>query len=112
MDNETLLKITNQIKSDWDASKDEETIKYYRTRYCQETAEQFAFAEYLENFCDKGKTNIQFYGLVDEACDKCGIDNELEELDYQLIWGSLNNDIDLEIDKNIGVDASGLAMIK
>lgn len=114
MNNTQLTQIANRIREDWQANKDEREVEAYAQRfgYCATTAEQFMFDMYLEDFSDRGMINSWFYGLVDGACIKCGIDNELTESDYQLIWGLLNRDIELEIEKNISLDSVGLAMIK
>ena len=114
MNNAQLKQIANRIREDWQQKRDEREIEEYAQRfgYCTATAEQFMFDLYLEDFSDRGKINSWFYGLVDGACIECGIDNELTESDYQLVWGLLNRDIELEIEKNMHLDAVGLAMIK
>lgn len=119
MKNKTLEQIAKDIRFDWEMNhRDEDEVRLYARScgYCFDTAEQFIFDEYLENFSDKGKTNYQWYCLVDDVMLKKGYQIEdvdsLTELDYQMIWGYINQDIDRKIDKNIGIDAVGLAMIK
>lgn len=115
MDNIILKNIANRIRFNWDMLiKDEDEIRRYASNwgYQYSTAESFIFDEYLENFCDKGKINSRFYSLVDETVDDMGIVNELSELDYQMVWGYLNQDIDNTINANRWCDAVGLSMIQ
>ena len=119
MKNEDLKKIADLIRFDWEINhRDEDEVRHYARAcgYCFDTAEQFIFNEYLEDFCDKGKPTIQWENLVDTVMLANGYQlnqvYDLTELDYQLIWGYINQDIDREVSKNISIDAVGLAMIQ
>ena len=116
MKNEDLKKIAEFIRTEWennilDVSEVEEYAKLYG--YCYSSAKEFKFCEYLENFSDRGKATYRWYSLVDDAACRSGFNmDDLTELDYQLVWGYINGDIDNELDKNLYLDRPVLAMIK
>jgi hypothetical protein len=113
MVNEKLQEIANRMKFDWQMTvRDEDEIRHYAREfgYSFETAEQLVFDLYLENFNEKGKTNLNWYNWVDNTVADMNIENELEELDYQMIWGYINQSIDRIIEKNKPFDAVGLYM--
>lgn len=119
MKNEQLKLIADLIRFDWEMNhRNEDEIRHYARAcgYCWNTAEQFIFDEYLENFCVKGKPTYQWDGLVDSVMLKNGYQMDdiydMTELDYQLIWGYINQDITDEVNKNIWLDRPVLAMIK
>ena len=119
MKNETLKLIADLIRFDWEMNhRNEDEIRHYARAcgYCWETAEQFVFDEYLENFCVRGKPTYKWEYLVDSVMLKNGYQMDdvydITELDYQLIWGYVNQDIDDKVEDNIRADAIGLAMIK
>lgn len=119
MENEQLKKIADLIRFDWQINhRDEDEVRYYAgvCGYCFETAEQFIFDLYLENFSEKGKPTHRWSSLVDSVMLTNGYQMndiyDMTELDYQLIWGYINQDIDDKVEKNVRVDAIGLSMIK
>lgn len=119
MKNEKLKLIADLIRFDWEMNyRNEDEIRHYARAcdYCWNTAEQFVFDEYLENFCVRGKPTYQWDYLVDSVMLKNGYQMndiyDMTELDYQLIWGYINQDITDEVNKNIWLDRPALAMIK
>lgn len=113
MENTKLEKIAEQIRFDWEMNIRDESIiqKYARDwGYTFFTAEQFVFDLYLEDFSEKGKPNHFWYGLVDRIAQPMGLLDDLEEIDYQLIWGYINQDISEKATINKRFDAVGLWM--
>lgn len=117
MTNEELKKIADLIRLDWEMNhRDEDEVRHYARScgYCFNTAEQFCFDMYLENFSDKGKITYQWAGLVDSVMlnNSYQLNDiyDLTELDYQLIWGYINQDISEKATINKKIDCVGLWM--
>lgn len=113
MDNIKLQKIAEQIRFNWEMNiRDESEIQKYARDwgYTFFTAEQFVFDLYLEEYSEKGKPNLFWYGLVDSIAQPMGLLDDLTELDYQLIWGYINQDITEKASANKQFDRIGLWM--
>lgn len=96
MNNLELENIAKQIRFNWEMNiRDESKIQKYARDwgYTFFTAEQFMFDLYLEDFSERGKPNSYWYSLVDTIAQPMGLLDDLSEIDYQMIWGYINQDI-------------------
>lgn len=113
MDNIKLQKIAEQIRFNWEMNiRDESEIQKYARDwgYTFFTAEQFVFDMWLENYSERGKPTLQWYGLVDSIAQPMGLLDDLTELDYKMIWGYINQDITEKATINKQYDRIGLYM--